>query len=112
MNDLEWAEVLNDRVLVEVDIRPEKTKGGIILTDTARDEDQYQSKSGVILKMGPEAFSHGGSGAWFRGLTFKPGDRVVFRPSDGYSMKINGKICRLLTDTAVMMRIDNAERIW
>ena len=112
MDDLKWAEVLNNRVLVEVDIRPEKTKGGIFLTDNARTEDQYQSKSGVILKMGPEAFDHGESGAWFRGLTFKPGDRVVFRPSDGYAMTINGKICRLLTDTAVMMRIDNAERIW
>ena len=56
--DLDDIEIFNNKVLVGIYERPEgaKTAGGIIVTHKTTDEDKYQSKTGVILKMGAQAF--------------------------------------------------------
>lgn len=114
--NLEDIDVFNHNVLVGVYGRGGKqTAGGIILTHQTTDEDDYQSKVGVILKMGPTAFQDP-NGKWFKDEEFSVGDWVVYRPSNGYSIQLISKgstrsqavqqLCRILDDTSVLMRID------
>lgn len=111
VGDTSSIEVFNMQVLVAVYIRPEKTKGGLFLSDKARDEDRYQSKVGLILKKGPTAFVDK-DGEWFSGLDIKEGDWIVFRPSDGWNITINGTLCRMLDDMSVRARIAHPDQVW
>lgn len=111
VGDLENFELFNTQVLVAVYIRPEKTKSGIFLSDKSRDEDRYQSKVGLILKKGPSAFIDP-KGEWFGGADIDPGDWVVFRPSEGWNITVNGVLCRILDDTAVRARITSPDHVW
>lgn len=111
VGDTSKIEVFNMQVLVAVYIRPEKTKGGLFLSDKARDEDRYQSKVGLILKKGPTAFVDK-DGEWFSGLDIKEGDWIVFRPSDGWNVTVNGTLCRMLDDVSVRARIAHPDQVW
>jgi co-chaperonin GroES (HSP10) len=111
IGDLSGFELMNTQVLVAVYIRPEKTKGGIIMTTKSRDEDRYQSKVGLILKAGPSAFVDD-EGKWFSGLNLGVGDWIVFRPSDGWNVTVNGVLCRMFDDTAVRMRIPHPDNVY
>ncbi len=111
IGDLSRLEVFNMQVLVAVYIRPEKTKGGLFLSDRARDEDRYQSKVGLILKKGPTAFVDK-DGEWFSGLEIKEGDWIVFRPSDGWNVTVNGVLCRMLDDVSVRARVAHPDQVW
>jgi hypothetical protein len=104
--------ILNTQVLVAVYIRPEKTKGGIIWTDATRDEDQHQSKVGLILKKGPIAFVEGDEKKWFGDITFNNHDWIVFRPSDGWPVTINGVLCRMIEDVSVKMQIPHPDDVY
>jgi hypothetical protein len=53
--DLKHVEVFNNMVLVAVYERPDKTASGIILTGNTKDEDKYQGKAALIIKLGPIA---------------------------------------------------------
>lgn len=111
VGDVSDIEIFNMQVLVAVYIRPEKTKSGIILSDRTRDEDKYQSKVGLILKKGPSAFVDD-DGKWFSGLDIKEGDWIVFRPSDGWNVTINGTLCRMLDDMSIRARISHPDQVW
>ena len=111
LGDISGVELLNTQVLVAVYIRPEKTKGGIIMTTKARDEDRYQSKVGLILKTGPSAFVDE-DGKWFSNLDLKAGDWIVFRPSDGWNVTVNGVLCRMFDDTAIRARIPHPDNVY
>lgn len=104
--------ILNTQVLVAVYIRPEKTKGGIIMSNLTRDEDRYQSKVGLILKKGPSAFVEDGEKKWFGDVTFNEHDWVVFRPSDGWAITINGTLCRMIEDVSVKMQISHPDDVY
>ena len=52
VGNLDELKIFNNQVLIATYIRPEKTKGGIIMTQNTRDEDRYQSKVGLVLKFG------------------------------------------------------------
>ena len=111
IGNIKDIEVFNTQVLVAVYIRPEKTKGGIILTDNQRHEDRYQSKVGLILKKGPSAFVDD-DGKWFNKAKFNEKDWIVFRPSEGWNVTINGILCRMLDDTSVKARISHPDQVW
>jgi len=111
VGDTSKIEVFNMQVLVAVYIRPEKTKSGLFLSDRARDEDRYQSKVGLIIKKGPTAFVDK-DGEWFSGLDIKEGDWIVFRPSDGWNVTVNGTLCRMLDDMSVRARIEHPDQVW
>ena len=111
IGDISKVEVFNMQVLVAVYIRPEKTKSGLYLSDKARDEDRYQSKVGLIVKKGPTAFVDK-DGEWFSGLDIKEGDWIVFRPSDGWNVTVNGTLCRMLDDMSVRARIEHPDQVW
>ena len=109
--DLSSVEVFNNQLLVAVYVRPQKTKSGIILTDKTTDEDRYQSKVGLVLKKGSSAFNDN-TGEWFNGVEINEGDWIVFRPSDGWSVTVNGQLCRMIDDVNVRGRIDHPDRVW
>ena len=111
LGDTSKIELLNTNVLVAVYIRPEKTKGGIIMTTKSRDEDRYQSKVGLIVKTGPTAFVET-DGKWFNGLDLKVGDWVVFRPSDGWNITVNGVLCRMFDDAIIKGRIPHPDSVY
>ena len=111
LGDLNEIEVFNNNILVAIYIRPNKTKSGIILTDKYVDEDKYQGKVGLILKMGPSAFKDE-TGKWFKDVDVKVGDWVVFRPSDGWSVSINDQPCRILDDMNIRGRIQSPDMVW
>lgn len=111
LGDLSSVEVFNTQILVAVYIRPQKTKSGIYLTDKTTEEDRYQSKVGLVLKKGPSAFIDDNN-QWFKNVDVEVGDWIVHRPSDGWSITINGVLCRMLEDTSIKGKIDGPDRVW
>lgn len=111
IGDLSQVELFNNQLLVAVYIRPQKTKSGLYLSDKTVDEDRFQSKVGLLMKMGPSAFEDNNDG-WFKGETFKEHEWLVFRPSDGWSVTVNGVLCRILVDTQVKGRIAAPDQVW
>lgn len=104
--------LMSNQILVAIYMRPEKTKGGVILTDGYRSEDKFQSKVGLLLDHGIYAFAGDEEAKWFGNYRFKKGDWIVFRPSDGWSIAVNGVPCRILSDTQVKGIVDNPDRVW
>jgi co-chaperonin GroES (HSP10) len=111
IGDLSSFELFNNKILLATYKRPEKTKSGIILTDNNRSEDIFQSKVGLLVKIGPSAFEENEEG-WFDGETFELGDWIVHRPSDGWSINIHGVDCRILRDTQVEGRVVDPDEAW
>jgi co-chaperonin GroES (HSP10) len=111
LGDLSKVEVFNNQLLVAVYIRPQKTKSGIILTDKTTDEDRFQSKIGLVVKKGPAAFEDQ-SGEWFKDVSIEESDWIIFRPSDGWSITVNGVLCRLIEDVNVKGRVKHPDQIW
>lgn len=111
LGDLSDIELFNNQILVAVYIRPQKTKSGIYLSDKTVDEDRHQSKVGLLVKMGPSAFEENDEG-WFKGESFNLNDWLVFRPSDGWQITVNGTLCRILTDTQIKGRVKMPDQVW
>ena len=111
LGDLSSVEVFNNQLLVAVYLRPQKTKSGIYLTDNTTEEDKYQSKVGLVIKKGPSAFEDE-KGEWFKGIEINEGDWIVFRPSDGWNITVNGVLCRMIDDMNIKGRIDSPDRVW
>ena len=111
LGDLSKVEVFNNQLLVAVYIRPQKTKTGIYLTDKTTDEDRFQSKIGLVVKKGPSAFDDS-TGEWFKGVSIDEGDWVIFRPSDGWSVTVNGVLCRMIDDMNIKGRVQHPDQIW
>ena len=128
--DLKGYEVFNTHVLLGVYVRPEKTKSGLYTTTKFRDDDKYQAKTCMILKMGPRAFKDG-KGVWFEDengepIKFAVGDWLVLRANDGWTLTlpiaqgpaddtdIDGKgfACRMIEDTYVRMRVSHADAVY
>ena len=110
LGDLSGIDIFNNQVLVAVYVRPETTRGGILLPGQARDEDRYQGKVGLVAKLGPQAFISDGE------YTFDDpvdvGQWIILRPSDGWSINVNGVLCRMLTDTSVKGRVESPDLVY
>lgn len=111
VGNIDGIDVFNNAVLVAVYVRPNKTKSGIILTDNYTDEDRIQGKAGLVIKKGPRAFVDS-TGEWFAGANIDEGDWIIFRPSDGWPISVNGVSCRMIDDTAIRGKIDQPDRVW
>ncbi len=111
LGDYSGVELFGNQVLVAVYIRPQKTKSGIYITDKMVDEDRFQGKVGLLVAAGPQAFT-ASSDEWFENVEVNPGDWLVFRPSDGWSINVNGVLCRVMSDVQVKGRIDGPDRVW
>jgi chaperonin GroES len=75
---------LHDRVLVRRIDAEEKTAGGIIIPDTAKEKPQ----EGEIVAAGPGARNEQGQ---LVPVDVKPGDRVLFGKWSGTEVKIDGQ---------------------
>ena len=111
IGDISKIEVLHNQILVGVYIRPEKTKGGILLTSQTRDEDRYQGKAGLVLKKGPLAFVDDDNNK-FHGQNVDIGDWVFYRVSDGFPLVLNGTLCRLLEEVHVIGKIPSPDVVF
>jgi co-chaperonin GroES (HSP10) len=104
VGDLSDFEVIGDRVLVGIYMRPEKTQGGIIRPDMNKVEDVWQGKVGLVLKCGPDAFIDPDTGQHYE-QALKPGDWGVFFVSDGKPLEVRKAPCRLVKDINFVARV-------
>lgn len=92
--------VMADGVLVAIYKRPEKTAGGIIRPDAVRDEDIFQGKVGLVVKMGPLAFTDDETHKYGENKP-KIHDWVVFRVGDAWPLYLGEVPCRIVTDGSI-----------
>lgn len=111
IGNLDDVEVFNNQVLCAIYLRPEKTIGGVYLPDAIRDEDRFQGKVGLAMKMGPSAFIDL-SEKWFQGIHISTNEWLLFRPSDGWPIMINNVHCRMLSDTDIKGRVARPDQAW
>lgn len=108
LGDLSEYRMMNNAVLVAIYVRPEKTRGGLIV-DTS--EDQFQSKTGLIVKVGSAAFDDA-DGKWWQGDKPQLHDWVSFKGSSGRELCINDHVCRVFQDTTLDMVVPAPDSVW
>ena len=90
---------LHDRVVVRRIEAEEKTKGGIIIPDTAKEKPQ----EGEIVAAGPGARDENGK---IIPLDVQPGDRVLFGKWSGTEVKIDGQDLLIMKESDLLGVID------
>jgi hypothetical protein len=116
VGSLKAFELLGNAILLAVYIRPKKARFRTLtldLPDQTRKEDEHQGKVGLVLKKGPLAFVDD-EHVQFHGQDVKVGDWVVIRPADGWGLTItqNGVLCRMVTESAIRMKIPSPDAVW
>lgn len=106
--DLPEVDVFNDMVLVAVYERPAKTAGGLHLAPQTTGEDRYQGKAALVVKLGPLV----NVDKQTRGGELAIGDWIAIRPSDGWAVSINQKLCRLISEKGVHLRIPSPDAVY
>ena len=86
---------LSDRILVKRVESESKTKGGIIIPDTAKEK----PIEGIVVATGPGKVRDDGSR---REVMVKQGDRVLFGKYDGTEVKIDGEEHLILRESDVL----------
>jgi chaperonin GroES len=86
---------LHDRVVVRRIEEDERTKGGIIIPDTAKEKPQQ----GEIVAVGPGALDEKGN---VQPLEVKPGDRVLFGKWSGTEVKIDGDELLIMKESDIL----------
>ena len=86
---------LHDRVLIQRVKEDEKTKGGIIIPDTAKEK----PIEGKVLAVGNGKILEDGS---VRKLEVKKGDRVLFGKYSGTEVKIDGEEQLILREDDIL----------
>lgn len=86
---------LHDRILVRRVESEEKTKGGIIIPDTAKEKPQ----EGEVIAVGPGARNEAGQ---IHPLDVKAGDRVLFGKWSGTEIRVNGEDLLIMKESDVM----------
>ncbi|UVC18364.1 co-chaperone GroES [Mesorhizobium onobrychidis] len=95
---------LHDRILVrriEVD---EKTAGGIIIPDTAKEKPQ----EGEVIAAGPGARDDSGQ---LQPLDVKVGDRILFGKWSGTEIKLNGEDLLIMKESDVLGVIESTDKM-
>jgi co-chaperonin GroES (HSP10) len=104
--DLDDIELIGDRVLIGIYMRPEKTSGGIIRPTANKEEDVWQGKVGLVLKWGPDAFRDPETGDYYE-QRVEVGEWGVFFIGDGKPIQINQMPCRIVRDSSFVAKIKN-----
>ncbi len=86
---------LHDRVVVRRITAEEKTAGGIIIPDTAKEKPQ----EGEIVAAGPGARNEAGA---LVALEVKAGDKVLFGKWSGTEVKINGEDLLIMKESDIL----------
>ena len=94
---------LHDRVVVRRIEAEEKTAGGIIIPDTAKEKPQQ----GEVVAVGPGATGDDGK---VQPLSVKAGDRVLFGKWSGTEVKMNGEELMIMKESDLMGIIEGAAK--
>ena len=86
---------LHDRVLVRRVQEEEKTKGGIIIPDSAKEKPQ----EGEIVAAGPGARNEAGA---LVALDVKAGDRVLFGKWSGTEVTVDGEELLIMKESDIL----------
>ena len=86
---------LGDRVLVRRVEEEEKTRGGIIIPDTAKEKPQ----EGEVIAVGPGARDETGK---IQPLDVKAGDRILFGKWSGTEVKLNGEDLLIMKESDIL----------
>lgn len=86
---------LHDRVVVKRLEQEEKTAGGIIIPDTAKEKPQQ----GEVIAVGAGARGEDGKVV---ALDVKPGDRVLFGKWSGTEVKIDGQDLLIMKESDIL----------
>jgi len=86
---------LHDRVVVKRLESDQKTKGGIIIPDTAKEKPQ----EGEIIAVGPGGRDESGK---IVPLDVKAGDRILFGKWSGTEVKIDGEEFLIMKESDIM----------
>ena len=86
---------LHDRVLIIVLDSEEKTKGGIIIPDTAKEKPQV----GEVIQVGPGKRNDSGE---LSPLDVKSGDTVIFGKWSGTEVTIDGQDLLIMNESDIM----------
>jgi co-chaperonin GroES (HSP10) len=112
LGDISHIQLLHNQVLVATYVRPAKTRGGIILAESTRDEDKYQGKVGLVIAKGPLAFVDDAR-TDFKGQDVRVGDWIAYRMTDGWQFNMKateGEIhCRMLQDVDIKAVISHPD---
>jgi chaperonin GroES len=93
---------LHDRVVVRRLEEEERTKGGIIIPDTAKEKPQQ----GEVIAVGPGARNEQGQ---LVALDVKEGDRILFGKWSGTEVKIDGEDLLIMKESDILGVLDNSE---
>jgi chaperonin GroES len=86
---------LGDRVLIKRVEEEEKTKGGIIIPDTAKEKPQ----EGKVVAVGPGARDDNGK---VQPLDVKAGDLILFGKWSGTEVKIDGDDLLIMKESDIL----------
>ncbi|MDX8538487.1 co-chaperone GroES [Mesorhizobium abyssinicae] len=95
---------LHDRILVRRIEADEKTAGGIIIPDTAKEKPQ----EGEVIAVGPGSRDESGK---LTPLDVKAGDRILFGKWSGTEIKLNGEDLLIMKESDVMGVIENVAAV-
>ncbi|RUO97660.1 co-chaperone GroES [Hyphomicrobium sp.] len=94
---------LHDRVVVRRIDADEKTAGGIIIPDTAKEKPQQ----GEVVAVGSGARDESGK---INPLDVKPGDRVLFGKWSGTEVKIDGEELLIMKESDILGVLDGSAK--
>ena len=86
---------LADRIVVQTMEEQEKTPGGIVLPDTAKEKPQ----KGKVVAVGPGTYDDKGAR---RPLDVKEGDVIIFARYGGTEVKVEGEEYLILRESDVL----------
>ena len=95
---------LHDRILVRRIEAEEKTSGGIIIPDTAKEKPQ----EGEVLAVGPGARDDSGK---LTELDVRVGDRILFGKWSGTEIRLDGQELLIMKESDVMGVIEQALQV-
>lgn len=95
---------LHDRILVRRIEADEKTPGGIIIPDTAKEKPQ----EGEVLAVGPGARDDSGK---LTELDVRVGDRVLFGKWSGTEIRLDGQDLLIMKESDVMGVIEQSAQV-
>jgi chaperonin GroES len=95
---------LHDRVVVKRIDAEQKTAGGIIIPDTAKEKPQ----EGEVVAVGPGARDESGK---LVPLDVKVGDRVLFGKWSGTEVKLDGQDVLIMKESDIMGVIDAVAKV-
>jgi hypothetical protein len=117
-------EIFHHRVLVGLYIKPPRVMknadGSDFIfheTDKSLEENRYQGKPGLVLKVGPMAFKDDERHD-FGGKSLKVGDWVFARAADGMEIFVGapgaskGITCRIFNDTDILGRVPDPSMVY